>query len=149
MNEEIEKKLDKEEIKLASIQKRAAALLIDDLIVAGLILVAMFDKLNADNIEQSINAINQSIFFIMMVKFAYQTVFVAMYGATPAKMILRMRVIDIATLDNPSWIASATRSSMRLLSEIVFYVGFAWAIANPLRQTWQDKAAKTLVIDAG
>lgn len=148
MNEEIEHKLDKEELRLASFGKRALALLLDDLIVSVLILIAMFDKFSADNIEQTIGVINQSIMFVMMVKFAYHAVFVALYGATPGKMAMRIRVIDISTLDNPNWLASIARSSVRLVSEIMFYIGFAWAFANPLRQTWQDKAARTLVLDA-
>ena len=148
MSEEIERRLDSEELKLAPFGKRALALFLDDLIVSGLIFIALFDNLSSDNIAQTIDAINKAILFIILVKIAYQAVFVALYGATLGKMALRIRVVDANSLDNPTWTKSIIRALVRVVSEMIFYIGFAWAISNPLRQTWHDKAAKTLVLDA-
>lgn len=148
MSIDIEQKLDHEGLKLASIGKRAVALFLDDLIVSALVLIAIFDKISGDDITQTIEAINKALVLILLVKIAYQTVFIALYGATPGKMAMRLRVVSINAMDNPTWPNAIIRASVRILSEMFFYIGFAWALSNPLKQTWHDKAAKTLVLDA-
>ena len=40
------------------------------------------------------------------------------------------------------------RAVMRVVSEILFYFGFVVAFFSPLKLTWHDKFAKTLVVDA-
>ncbi|MCF6173268.1 MAG: RDD family protein [Campylobacteraceae bacterium] len=78
----------------------------------------------------------------------YQAFFVWAYGATPGKMLLKIRVISTVDLGNPNMIYSINRSLIRIVSESLFYIGFLWAFTNPKRETWHDKVAKTLVVNA-
>jgi uncharacterized RDD family membrane protein YckC len=71
-----------------------------------------------------------------------------MYGATLGKIAMKIRVISTADLENPSLILSLSRAAFRIISESIFYLGFIWAYLNPKRETWHDRVANTLVINA-
>ena len=83
-----------------------------------------------------------------MMKIVYQTFFVMQYGATLGKLAVKIKVIEIATLTNPNILSSLNRAIFRIVSEMLFYLGFLWGMMDPARQTWHDKTAKTLVVDA-
>ena len=81
----------------------------------------------------------------MAMKIIYQAFFVMQYGASLGKIAMKIRVIEIKTLDNPNVISSLNRAIFRVISEMLFYLGFLWGMMDPSRQTWHDKTAKTLV----
>jgi uncharacterized RDD family membrane protein YckC len=147
MQNDLEYRLFKEELHLASISKRALAFLIDKILLALIVLAAMGDKFDGKNIEGIIAAMNQTLLFTTIVEITYQSIFVKLYGATLGKMILKIRVMTPSTMDNPLWSASLLRASIRFLGETLFYLGFVWAVFDPFKQAWHDKFAKTLVID--
>ncbi|MBU1927844.1 RDD family protein [bacterium] len=148
MNEEIENILFREDLKLADIKKRAMAFFIDEMLLSFLLIIALWDTFStAKNIEEMINVTNMFFLEYMFMKIAYQGFFVMHYGASLGKMAMKIRVIEIKTLDNPSVISSLNRAIFRVISEMIFYLGFLWGILDPARQTWHDKTAKTLVVD--
>jgi len=141
--------LNRENIKLASLNKRAFAFMLDDMLVSGLFAVIFWDKFKTLTDPESLILFTNSLFiYIITVKTIYQTVFVAMYGATLGKMAMKIRVINREYLDKPSFIEALQRAVVRAVSEVAFYIGFIWANFTPLRTTWHDKFAKTLVVDA-
>ncbi len=149
MNEEIEKLLNREHLHLASIKKRAMAFFIDEMLLSFLLIIAMSDSFsNAKSVEAIIILTNTYIMQYMMMKIVYQTFFVMQYGATLGKLAMKIKVIDIQTLDNPNFAVSLNRAIFRIISEMIFYLGFLWGMFDPQHQTWHDKTAKTLVIDA-
>lgn len=149
MNEEIEELLNRENLHLASIQKRAAAFFIDEMLLSFLLMIAMSDSFsNAQTMEDIIILTNTYVMQYIMIKIVYQTFFVMQYGATLGKLAMKIRVIDIKTLDNPSFSVALNRAIFRIISEMLFYLGFLWGMMDPARQTWHDKTAKTLIIDA-
>ena len=149
MNENIENLLHREHLTLASIKKRSLAFFIDEMLLSLLLIVAMSDSFsNAKTVEDIIILTNAYIFEYMMMKIVYQTFFVMQYGATIGKIAAKIRVIDIQTLGNPNIIVSLNRAIFRIISEMLFYLGFLWGMMDPARQTWHDKTAKTLVVDA-
>ena len=149
MNEEIEEVLHREGFVLADIKKRAFAFFIDELLLSFLLVIAMSDSfMQAKTVEQMILLTNSLLFDYMLMKIVYQTFFVMQYGATLGKIALKIRVIEIATLQNPTFFVSLNRAVFRIVSEMFFYLGFVWAMMDPARQAWHDKTAKTLVIDA-
>ncbi len=91
--------------------------------------------------------INTSFYYVVLLKIIYQTFFVWQYGATPGKMFLKIQIIDRNIFEKPSFISALNRAVVRIFSEMFFYLGFIWAFLNPLKETWHDKLAKTLVID--
>ena len=82
----------------------------------------------------------------IILKIIYQTFFVYQYGATLGKLAMKIKVIEIRTQSNPSFASSLNRAIFRIISEMFFYLGFLWGMMDPLKQTWHDKTAKTLVI---
>jgi len=149
LNEEIDKLLNREHLQLASIKKRAVAFFIDEMLLSFLLIIAMSDSFSkAQTVEDIIILTNTYIMQYIIMKIVYQTFFVMQYGATLGKLAMKIRVIDIQTLDNPNFAASLNRAVFRIISEMLFYLGFLWGMFDPQRQTWHDKTAKTLVIDA-
>jgi uncharacterized RDD family membrane protein YckC len=149
LNEEVEKLLHREGLVLTDIKTRAFAFFIDEVLLSLLLMVALWERFTtAETTEEMIIVINSYLFEYMLIKILYQTFFTMMYGASIGKIVTKIRVIEIATLENPSFLVSLNRAIFRVISEMFFYMGFLWAMMNPLKEAWHDKTAKTLVINA-
>jgi len=149
LNEEIENILYREEITLADIKKRSIAFFIDEMLLSFLLIVALWDSfVDAKTIEEIINITNIFVLEYMAMKFFYQAFFVMQYGASIGKIFMKIRVIEIKTLQNPSVISALNRGIFRVVSEMLFYLGFLWGMMDPSRQAWHDKTARTLVVNA-
>ena len=149
MNEEIEDLLHRENLHLASIKKRSMAFFIDEMLLSFILIFALWDSfVNATSTESIIALTNSFVLEYMMMKIIYQAFFVMQYGATLGKLAVKIRVIEIQTLENPNVLVSLNRAIFRVISEMLFYLGFLWGILNPSRQTWHDLTAKTLVVNA-
>lgn len=149
MNEEIENILHREGIVLASNRKRAMAFFIDEMLLSFLLVVALWDSFSgAVTMEEMINITNTFVLEYMLMKIIYQAFFVMQYGASLGKIIMKIRVIETKTIQTPNVVVSLNRAIFRVVSELFLYLGFLWGLLNPERQTWHDKTAKTLVVDA-
>ena len=148
-NEELIEKFERENITLAPLKKRALAYLIDEILVSLLFIFIYIDQIpeNATT-EETITIINSLVFYVMVLKVVYQTFFVWMYGATLGRIAMKIRVISLGDLENPSLLFALSRASFRIISESLFYLGFLWAVLNPKRETWHDKVSNTLVVNA-
>jgi len=148
MREEIEELLNREELVLASKQKRTSAFAIDEIILSVLTMFVLWDKISGlSDYEEILLALQPYLLYTMAMKIIYHTFFLMYYGATPGKIIMKIQVIEIASLSHLSFIESLTRAFVRLISEALFYAGFIWGLLDPYSQTWHDKAARTIVID--
>jgi len=149
LNEEIENILHREEITLADIKKRSMAFFIDEMLLSFLLIIALWDSfVGAKTIEEIINVTNIFVLEYMAMKIFYQAFFVMQYGASIGKIFMKIRVIEIKTLQNPSVISALNRGIFRVVSEMLFYLGFLWGMMDPSRQAWHDKTARTLVVTA-
>lgn len=149
MNEEIENILHREGITLADTKKRAVAFFIDEMLLSFLLIFALWDSFaTAQNMDEIISLTNSFVLEYMMIKVIYQSFFVMQYGASIGKLAMKIRVIDIASLDNPNVLGALNRAIIRIFSEMIFYLGFLWGMMNPTRQSWHDKTANTLVVNA-
>ena len=148
MNEEIENLLDRENLTLASISKRSMALFIDETLLSFILIFSLWNSfVSAKSIEEIILLVNQFTLEYIALKIFYQAFFVMKYGATLGKIAMKIRVIDINTIDNPNVISSLNRAIFRIISEMLFYMGFLWAMFDPQKQAWHDKTARTLVVN--
>ncbi len=148
-DEQIEAQLSRENLKLSSFNKRAIAFMLDDMLISMMFVIIFWDKFKIlVEPEAVVLFINSLFIYIILVKTIYQTIFIALYGQTLGKMVMKIRVINREYFDQPSYLEALQRGVVRALSEVVFYIGFIWANFTPLRQTWHDKVAKTLVVDA-
>jgi uncharacterized RDD family membrane protein YckC len=148
VNEEIQDILHSEGMSLAPIKKRAAAFFIDEMLLSLLLIIALSDSFfEAKTVEEMIILTNKFVLEYMAMKVFYQAFFVMQYGATLGKLIMKIRVVEIKTLQTPNVIVALNRSIVRVVSEMLFYLGFLWGVMDPARQTWHDKSAKTLVVN--
>ncbi|WP_321779157.1 RDD family protein [Sulfurimonas sp.] len=149
MNEEIEKNLYREGIVLAQNKKRAMAFFVDEMLLSFLLVFALWDSFqSAQTMEELIGITNTFVLEYMFMKIVYQAFFVMQYGATLGKILMKIRVIEVKSMQTPNVIVALNRSIFRVISEMIFYLGFLWGLLNPERQTWHDKTARTLVVDA-
>ena len=149
MDENLHELLHRENLSLSTMQKRAAAFFIDELLLSVLLMIVLWDQFaNATSIEETINLTNTFLFEYMMMKVVYQTFFVMQYGATLGKIAMKIRVMDVKTGASPDILASLNRAIFRVISEIFMYLGFLWGYFDKSKQTWHDKTAKTVVVDA-
>ena len=142
--------VDTSNLQLSSIKSRIKAFIIDDLSITLLVLLILWDKIEIANGDLIVitTIMNAAFFQIIIIKFIYQTFFIWYYGATIGKYLAKIRVIDFNNYGKVSLVNSAIRSSGRIVSEAVFYIGFLVANYTESKQTFHDKIGKTLAVDA-
>ncbi len=148
MNEEIQRRLDREKLTLATINKRSVAFFLDEMIISILFYIIFANRFaNAESMEVLIALINMLFLQVIILKVIYHTFFVWMYGATPGKMLLKIKIVSIEDFEKPNIMNAFIRAVVRIVSEMIFYLGFLWAFFDSVNQAWHDKAAKTVVIN--
>lgn len=148
-NEELIEKFENENLTLASLQKRGMAYMIDEILISVLFSLIYLDQMPANvSTEELIGIVNSLFGYLVVIKVLYQTFFIWMYGATIGRIAMKIRVIATSDLENPNFVVALTRSAFRIISESLFYLGFLWAFLNPKRETWHDRVANTLVVNA-
>ncbi len=149
MNNDIETLLMRENLQLATVRSRAAAFGIDELLLSVILFAILWDSIStAASVEDIILVINTFILEYMAIKVLYQTFFTMQYGATLGKIVMKIRIIETKTLSNPGFLSAFNRAVFRIVSEMLFYLGFAWAFFDPYRRSWHDLSARTLVVNA-
>lgn len=150
MNEQLERNLVRENLSLASTNQRVKAFIVDELLISLVIVIAFFNEISsAPTVTQAIESVNNMVLAVIALKVLYQSIFIAMYGATLGKIWQKIFVITIDGFEKPQFFTAFLRANVRIISEWFFYFGFIWAYLNPNRQTWQDKIARTIVVNIG
>jgi uncharacterized RDD family membrane protein YckC len=148
VNNEVEERLGSAGLELASIQKRAFAFFIDELILSFLFLIIIYEQVAAISEPDAIVAlINSFTFEYLLIKIVYQTFFVYQYSATLGKIFMKIQIVDAETMEKPIFGSALNRGVFRIISEMIFYLGFVWAFYSKNRQGWHDKTARTLVVN--
>lgn len=141
--------MHREGIHLASIKKRSFAFFVDEMLLSLLLILSLGDFFfEVKTVEEMILLTNQFVLEYMAIKVVYQAYFVMQYGATVGKLLVKIRVVEMKTLQKPNVVVALNRGVVRVLGEMLFYLGFLWGVLDPLRQAWHDKSAKTVVVDA-
>ena len=153
---------EKTSLNIASTQKRMGAFVIDDMIIAGLLLIIFFGQLSeivshlpsvvtAESIEIFKNEMNQfsvnNLLFILMLKVLYHAFFIWQNGMTLGKYFMKIRVVNMHTAETLTLPKALLRATGRIVSEIFFYLGFLLAFFLPLKQTLHDKISESVVIN--
>lgn len=67
-------------------------------------------------------------------------------GGSPLRRAMGVWIVDADTLKPIGTKRGFIRAVVRLVSEFVLYLGYLWMIWDPKRQTWHDKAVKSIVV---
>lgn len=132
---------------IASPWRRLVASLLDGLILVAISLLLM--SLAGINPLTDSTTFLQDFLFNWLPSWTYYVAFTALYGATPGKMALGLRVLrtDGKPVD---WLTAFMREVVgKTLSTFAFLLGYLWAFFHPKRQAWHDLIADTLVLRVG
>jgi len=91
--------------------------------------------------------IMDNIGVVLAVKVLYHTVLIWQSGMTLGKYILRIKVVDMQSGQRLSFVQALWRATVRLFSEMLFYIGFLFAFFSSMHQTLHDKISNSVVID--
>jgi len=144
-------------LEVASNQRRITAFMIDDIVISIFFIIIFYDQFSSvfSNITvvdeaalQSINSfIAQNVLVVFLIKLIYHTFFVWQNGMTLGKYVMKIKVIDLQTGETPNFQKSFLRGSVRIASEVLFYIGFIMAFFMPMKQTLHDKLSDCVVVD--
>jgi uncharacterized RDD family membrane protein YckC len=116
---------------------RFAALLIDAIIlgiVQGILTVVLSD-------------IGVVYLLSTLITWAYYTYFEGgPRGQTVGKMALSIRVIDLRAGGPIGYARGFVRQLVKIVSSIPLFLGYFWMLWDKEKQTWQDKAAGSVVV---
>lgn len=142
---------------IASTQKRITSFVIDDIVVSIFFIIIFYSQFSEvfSNItaldEAALQSVNdfiaQNILVIFSIRLVYHTFFVWQNGMTLGKYLMKIKVIDLETENTPNFQKAFLRASIRIPSEVLFYLGFLMAFFVPLRQTLHDKLSNCVVVD--
>jgi hypothetical protein len=78
----------------------------------------------------------------------YGTFFLTIWGATPGKRVLGLRVVSMETPANSPlhWKTAALRSIVSVFSASFLLIGYIWGAFTKDQRTWHDLIAKTRVV---
>jgi uncharacterized RDD family membrane protein YckC len=149
MNQYIESQLHDSGLEVAPFKKRLFAYMIDDILISIIFLIILWTPIqNAQSAEEIQTALNHLGVYMIMTQILYHTWFVWQYGASLGKIAMKIKVVEIDTMRQPRLMIALNRAIFRTISATIFYLGFVWALFDPARQTWHDKTASTLVVNA-
>jgi uncharacterized RDD family membrane protein YckC len=147
-NQKLLDDLSREGLTLASNGKRIGAFVIDKVIISLLFTFIAMDGLQGTpNFEEIVAYVNSLLPYYLLLEFIYHGFFIWYNGATPGKVLLKIRIIDTGYFDKPTLPSALLRSLVRLSGEFIFYLNNLLAFINPQKQTLQDRVAKTVAID--
>ncbi|MCF6205987.1 MAG: RDD family protein [Sulfurovum sp.] len=143
---------------IAPNSKRVWSFVIDDMVINLILMIIFYEPMKelmgsitvVD--ESAIMMVNQfimqNIMIVFAVKVLYHTLLIWQTGMTLGKYLLRIKAVDMNTGNLLSFQQAFWRASVRLVSEMFFYLGFLFAFFSPLHQTLHDKLSNCVVIDA-
>jgi uncharacterized RDD family membrane protein YckC len=140
---------------VSSIGKRTIAYFIDDIVVSLFLFIIFYEQLisiyvelqNSMDFTPMIIFLEQNSIVFILLRIVYQTFFVWQNGMTLGKMVTKIKVVEKESGNIPQFQIAFLRSTLRIISDSIFYLGYIFAYFNPLVQTLHDKLAKTIVVD--
>lgn len=147
MSDYLNERERKAEPELAPFGKRILAYAIDDLLISILFIIILWGPVKSStSVEEVAVIINSVWLFMVITQIIYHTFFVWQYGASLGKIAMGIEVVESNGYTKPRFSVALNRAIFRIVSGMIFYLGFAWAFIDPKRQTLHDKTASTLVV---
>jgi uncharacterized RDD family membrane protein YckC len=131
----------------AGIGRRFVASVIDGLIVGIISAVLSLPTTYMAN-QQSVQPMGLMLQILSYVLGAvYYVYFIGKSGQTLGKKAMGVKVVKLETGVHPDYVGAFLREVVgKILSSIVFGLGYLWAVWDDKKQTWHDKIAGTIVV---
>ncbi len=134
---------------LASINRRAVAFMLDDLIVSFLFIIIFYEQISSfADVQSAVLFIQANVIYLLLLKVLYHTFFIGYNGKTPGKALLKIKVVDEESFGLIGYGRAFLRAVVRATGEMFFYITFLPAFFSEKKQTLHDKLAKSIVVDA-
>ena len=143
---------------IAANSKRIWSFVIDDMVINLFLMIIFSSQMTAlmsgitEVNEESVALVNQfimdNIVIVLAIKVLYHGVLIWQSGMTLGKYIMKIKAVDMFSGETPTLVQALWWASVRLISEMLFYVGFLFAFFSSLHQTRHDKLSSIVVIDA-
>ncbi|MBI2601263.1 RDD family protein [Candidatus Daviesbacteria bacterium] len=133
--------------KFSSFLERSLAFTIDGLLALGVaaVLILIFQTLTNQPYNFGKGSNFQTI--AELISIIYFVIFTYKYGATLGKMLFHIKVVN-TNYQKLTFMQVIKREILgKLISSVLFSLGFIWAAFDDQKQGWHDKIAKTYVID--
>lgn len=125
---------------------RLVAALLDGILIsiAAVLITMPLNALSGGSSEVP----NTSFQFVpTLLTWIYMVYFTAAKGATLGKKAMNLRVQNMTTGANLTYVEAFLREVVgKFLSGIVLLLGYFWMLWDPNKQTWHDKLAKSVVV---
>jgi uncharacterized RDD family membrane protein YckC len=136
------------EVRIASLGLRALGAF-GDFVVLGVTAAVysnFFGQVSSSGYGFSVDGTPAVVLYVLF--FAYFVVTEAVWSATPAKLLLGMRVVRESDGADIGWSESVIRNVLRVVDifPVLYLVGFFFAVSSPKTQRLGDRIARTVVI---
>lgn len=150
MNEKIQNLLVRENLRLAPLDKRVLAWLIDTCLLVCLLMGVHFGLF-----KQNLHAMDYTtlrafaldcLWQMWMLKVLYDSILVWCYGASVGKIICKIHIVTIGLVDRPNFLESFIRAVLKSTGEALMCITYIFAFGDSFSQTLHDRYVKTLVL---
>jgi uncharacterized RDD family membrane protein YckC len=135
-----------EEVRFAGFWLRTGATVLDSLWLYGLIYAVLWLLLSPGLFNPEAPYTLTQFAFEWVIPLIVVMTFWVMKGATPGKMVLRMRIVDADTYQAASGPRLFLRYVAYFVSMLPLFLGFLWIAWDKRKQGWHDKIARTVVV---
>ncbi len=122
-----------------SFKRRLGAFLIDFLLCYAALVVVRFSNIPSLYLWISIATV--------VVALCYAPLFIWKWGATPGKMVCKLKVVKTDYQKVGFWRALLRETFAKWISSFFFNLGYFWMFLNKQRMTWHDEIAQTVVVE--
>lgn len=147
-DEKIEELLYREGLVVAPLFYRLGSFFVDFIFVVLLGFCVCFLTSDFNSVEAQIFFIQKVFFSICCFSLIYEIFFVYFYGSSLGKMLFKLRVVSLKTLDTPIFKDALRRSWLKTFEESIGWILFIFVFDNKFFRSLHDRFSKTIVIVA-
>lgn len=139
----------KDNIQFASFGDRFWASIIDTLLLIA-IQIPLFYLFYKEALFEDISVIEDFNTLNILVSYVLPIIIILLFwnykSATPGKMFLKIKIVDVSTFEKPSKKQFIIRYLGYFVSFIPLCLGYFWMLWDKKNQTWHDKMSNTVLI---
>jgi uncharacterized RDD family membrane protein YckC len=137
-----------DEVKYAGFWLRTLAAIIDTILFCAVIFTVLYFLVGPQVFDNSSDYMYSMTYFLFewIIPITIVIVFWITKSATPGKMVLNMKIVDVKTLGSVPTSRLLLRYLGYYIAAIPLGLGFMWVGWDKRKQGWHDKIAGTVVI---
>lgn len=144
----IEEIIYREGLRIAPIGKRVLAYLIDEILVALLSFLVFMITIKTSSFYNTnyLDLLILILFIWLVVRGCYYFIFGLLCGSSVGKILTRIRIIMVDTLDRPDFFSSLIRVFAKELGTFFLFSTYFFVFDNVFIRTLHDRIARTIVV---